>query len=175
MKQNERCPPSPSDRDPRADNSLKHGHTRTGRVSKEYRSWAHMINRCHCPTNQDYHRYGGKGIRVCDRWRRSFADFLADVGPAPSPKHSIDRIDSNGNYEPSNCRWATQIEQLRNRSSTILVDGLSLREVCRERGIPHNTVYARLKAGAPLELALSRLGRKEYRRALVAHLQRTGK
>lgn len=90
--------------------------------TKEYNSWRAMLNRCFNPNTKYYERYGGRGITVCDQWRRSFATFLADVGKAPSPKHSIDRIDNDGNYEPGNCRWVTQAEQNKNRSQSILLE-----------------------------------------------------
>lgn len=90
---------------------LKHGHGGRGeRRSSEYCCWFSMIARCANPARA---HYGGRGIRVCDRWS-SFESFLADMGPKPSPKHSLDRIDVNGNYEPGNCRWATKKEQARN-------------------------------------------------------------
>lgn len=82
----------------------------------EYRAWSGMKARCHNPNNPDYHRYGDRGIRVCDRWIESFERFLADMGPRPSSEHSLDRFPNNdGNYEPDNCRWATAQEQAFNR------------------------------------------------------------
>ena len=74
-----------------------------------------MYNRCYRPNTENYKNYGGRGIEVCERWIGSFANFIADMGDRPSPKHSIDRIDVNGNYEPSNCRWADAMTQRANR------------------------------------------------------------
>lgn len=91
-----------------------HGHARVDKNTPTYRSWINMKNRCCCPNSTNYRHYGGRGISVCDRWRDSYENFLADMGERPEGK-SIDRIDVAGNYEPSNCRWATQSEQLRNR------------------------------------------------------------
>lgn len=83
----------------------------------EYEIWCGMVRRCTNPNNHAWPRYGGRGITVCDRWRESFETFLADVGPRPSDKHSIDRINNDGNYEPGNCRWATAREQVQNSST----------------------------------------------------------
>lgn len=79
-----------------------------------------MKTRCYSARHNGFYLYGGRGIAVCDRWRTSFANFLSDMGERPSRTHSLDRIDSDGNYEPGNCRWATVHEQQRNRRNNKL-------------------------------------------------------
>ena len=95
----------------------RHGHTNgKGYRSREYRSWESMIRRCTKPQSPDYKYYGARGITVCPRWLgdTGFINFFADLGPRPSGT-SLDRIDNEGNYEPSNCRWADEVTQKRNR------------------------------------------------------------
>ena len=91
-------------------------HTKHGlHLHPLYATWLSMIARCDKPGNNRYQYYGGRGITVCDRWRNSVSAFIQDVGDKPTPEHSIDRIDVNGNYEPGNVRWATLKEQRSNR------------------------------------------------------------
>lgn len=92
---------------------------------KEYESWANMKNRCYVVSNPSFANYGGRGVKVCDRWLEAFENFLSDLGPKPSPRHSLDRIDNNGDYEPGNCRWATRSEQQFNRRNARSLNGKS--------------------------------------------------
>lgn len=126
-----------------------------------YLSWLSMNRRCSIPGDQDYATYGGRGISVCERWRgiEGLKNFIADMGAKPSPKHSIDRIDNNGNYEPGNCRWATVEEQCRNRSNTRLItfNGKTqcMTDWAAELKISRGTIFHRIRRGWTVSDALT--------------------
>jgi hypothetical protein len=119
------------------------------RFPLEYMSWAHMLDRCRNKNHKWYHRYGGRGIGVSDRWSRSFAAFMEDMGPRPSPLHTIERVDNDGHYSAENCVWATRAEQGANTSQSqpITFNGktLSVRGWAREIGIGLSTLRNRLQ------------------------------
>lgn len=116
----------------------------------EYITWRSMRARCQNTRNKEYHRYGGRGIVICERWA-SFEAFFADMGCKPSSVHSIDRIDGDGDYEPGNCRWATSVEQSRNRDcvTKIMIGGrrLVIPDIAVNAGIHASTIRARIRAG----------------------------
>lgn len=126
---------------------MTHGKTK----APEYRHWINIITRTENPNTPFYGYYGGRGIRVCDRWRSDFMNFYNDMGPRPTPHHSVDRIDGDGHYEPGNCRWATRKEQQRNLDSNHLVKvkgvAVTLAEAAENAPVPYNTVLYRLKRG----------------------------
>ncbi len=127
-------------------------HRMTG--SPEYRAWSHMKGRCYNHKNKSFPEYGGKGIVVCREWVNDFTCFYADMGPRPSPKHSIDRRDGAGNYSKENCRWATKEEQSQNRPEFVVVlthDGKAqtIAEWARDLGVHPQTLYGRHNLGWP--------------------------
>lgn len=121
-----------------------------------------MIQRCNNPNDPHYDRYGGRGIKVCDKWK-NFDAFYADMGPQKTGM-TIDRINNDGNYEPSNCRWATRKEQTRNRSNTFTLDALgvslTLDEWADRTGISREAIRGRLRRGWRAEDAVSNTSTK---------------
>lgn len=143
---------------------MRGSHTRThgqSKSSQTYSSWMDMRSRCNKPDNEAYPRYGGRGIRVCERWS-AFENFRLDMGDRPAGK-TLDRIDNDGNYEPDNCRWATPAEQARNRRSNILltIDGETkcLLDWCNEKNVAYAAAawWVRVR-GLPPRDALIRVG-----------------
>lgn len=135
-----------------------HGHASGGVVSRTYRSWNGLKDRCLNIHNKNYASYGGRGVSVCDRWLASFDNFLADMGPTPKGM-SLDRFpDMNGNYEPSNCRWAKARDQQNNRRNTVMLEykGLrkSLSEWADDFGMNLDTLYKRIQRGMSVEAAI---------------------
>ena len=135
----------------RSDNNLRHGHCRGNkRKTSTYNAWCMMLARCRNPQNKSYDGYGGRGITICPQWL-SFNNFLADMSPKP-PGLMLERIDNDGNYEPSNCKWATRLEQSNNRRNNTFIerDGrrLTLAQWARELGIKQHQVRRAL--GVPL-------------------------
>ena len=94
--------------------STKHGYANEGKITKVYYVWSAMVQRCVNPKSTKYMDYGGRGIKVCERWL-DFENFISDMGDRPSVDHTLERINNDGHYEVSNCKWATRTEQLRNR------------------------------------------------------------
>lgn len=134
-----------------------HGHTRGEGVSPTYKSWNSMRQRCENKSDPSYERYGGRGITVCARWA-SFENFLSDMGQRPQGK-TLDRIDVNGNYEPSNCKWATPTQQQRNRrdARNVTAKGktLSIHEWAALLGTSAQAIAWRLKQGMTAEEAVT--------------------
>lgn len=124
--------------------SVNHNRTKT----TEYRIWRNMRYRCNNPNSRQYQDYGGRGISVCPRWD-SFVSFLEDMGSRPKGK-SIDRINNDANYEPSNCRWATMFEQNGNTRTNVMIDGKCASQIAREIGVHPNSIYKRLKSEVPI-------------------------
>jgi hypothetical protein len=132
--------------------TTRHGHCVNDKKTSEYHSWRSMIDRCVNRNTTHYAYYGGRGITVCDRWLHSFENFLADMGRKPTPRHTIERINTNGNYELENCCWATRVEQQRNRrdsiQATIENETMSVYQWCERFNVvsPRVAIY-RIKHG----------------------------
>lgn len=149
----------------KSEGKKKHGIAHT----PEYTSYRAMLDRCTNTNNPLFHRYGGRGIAICERWLGvdGPANFYADMGQKPSANHSIERVDNDGNYEPSNCVWATRAEQMQTRSTTRLIEfggkAMSIAAWERHLGFGLGVVRDRLNRGWPVDEALTRLPSKKRR------------
>jgi hypothetical protein len=143
-------------------------HGRRIDCQRTHRSWLAMLSRCLRTTHFAYHRYGGRGIVVCERWKSSYSNFVADMGYRPEGK-TLDRIDNSGNYEPSNCRWSTPREQGNNRKGNkwILYQGqkYTVPQLAKLLGIPVATMYSRVTNRKTGEKSAEYVHRTSYRSA----------
>lgn len=125
--------------------SLLHGET----GKREFNIWVNMRQRCYNESNPSYKNYGLRGIKVCDSWKNSYESFISDIGKVPSSKYTLDRIDSNGNYEPSNCRWTTMKEQQNNRTNNARFEyngaSKTVAQWSEELGFTYNRMYKLLR------------------------------
>lgn len=136
------------------------------RHSPEYSVWCGIKERCNNPNAECYARYGGRGISICPRWQNSFEAFFEDMGPRPTPNHSVERKDNAKGYDPSNCRWATRVEQGQNKRNNILISARGLTKTAaawgRITGIKQATIYYRIHNGWTAERAIT--GAKTFKK-----------
>jgi hypothetical protein len=127
-------------------------------------AWEHMIRRCTEPSHPAWDRYGGRGIKVCDRWLESFAAFAEDMGPKLDPALTLDRIDNDAGYEPGNCRWATRTQQMRNmsRNRLLTIDGetMPVSAWAERSGVNRSTIFARIYKGWAPKAAVFTVGQR---------------
>jgi hypothetical protein len=125
----------------------------------EYKVWNNFKNRCTNPKANNYHRYGGRGIKVCDEWQK-FEGFIKDMGKRPTKYHTIERVDNDGDYCKDNCKWVTRGEQARNRSTNVFVvfDGRRrvIKDVAKEVGLTHQLILRRMSKGMTLQEAINK-------------------
>lgn len=139
-----------------------HGGATKGSVTSEYVSYTHMIQRCTNPNDKDYANYGGRGITICDMWRTSYEAFFMSMGKKPDSTYTIERLDGNKGYEPSNCIWASKVTQNRNKGDTVFatIDGVTknVSEWILDLGLTENSdaVYKRISRGMHPAEALTR-------------------
>lgn len=162
----------------RSQKMITHGHKRRNAVTPEYKTWLGMKRRCYDVKCKDYPNWGGRGIRVCDRWLHSFESFLADMGPKPAG-YTIDRLDPNKDYRPENCRWATLEQQGGEHKRTnkpVTVNGnafASYSEACRFFGVSPTVANMRMKSGISPEIAVSHKERLKPRRSKESYLPKS--
>ena len=130
-----------------------------------YRRWYNIKSRCENPNNEKWHLYGGRGIYVCERWQ-VFENFLEDMGPRPTPSHTVGRIDNNGPYSPENCRWETPVQQANNKRTNIVIGEKTMAEHARELGVTPETIAYRIRHGQD-PLRKEKLRKKNYGRMVL--------
>ena len=137
----------------------RHGGRSGRKFSPEYRAWLAMKERCYNPNYKQFSDYGGRGIKVCDRWLRSFSNVLEDMKEKPSCAHTMDRRDVNGNYTPDNCHWTTRKHQNRNRRDNVILEvngeKRTMGEWAEVRGWKYGLIKDRLLLGWPVDLAVN--------------------
>lgn len=146
---------------------FRHGSTKTtrsyhgGTGTPEYITWSGTKNRCFNKNDVDYPYYGGRGIKVCERWLgvNGFSNFLEDMGERPTPKHTLDRKDNDGNYEPSNCKWETRLTQANNTRQNHILEfngrKQTIAQWAREIGVSRDALKYRIYRGWTVERALT--------------------
>lgn len=157
-------------RDIRGKASITHNMSK----SKEYNTWRHIKERCFNKKSEFYDNYGGRGITMCERWKDSFEHFFADMGYAPSSEHSIDRINVNGNYEPGNCRWATDRQQGQNKRATFYITyGGRIKSTCEWEdllGLKRGRLRAAYKRGVDMVSYIDRIRQGEVKHIFPLNL-----
>ena len=142
---------------------ITHGKTRT----KEHNSWVGLRGRTLNPNDRAWKHYGGRGIKVCSRWEKSFENFLEDMGPAPDKKAQIDRINNDGHYEPSNCRWASPLTNNRNRRNVKKFQGLTTNEWAAVFKVPKSTMHFKVQKAKGLKQVVAKyqldMWKKEFK------------
>jgi hypothetical protein len=127
---------------------IRHGYARENNKSPEYTAWLAMKSRCYNHKNDRYNNYGGRGIKVCEKWLESFENFLADVGFKPTKEHSLDRINVNKDYCKENCKWSTRHEQANNKTTNIKITynnkTQTLLQWCDELNLHYDTMRSRI-------------------------------
>lgn len=159
----------------RREGAIKHGHTIKGKVTPEYQAWCNMKNRILNPNVKEYINYGGRGIKICERWL-IFDNFLADVDLRPSSQYSLDRIDNEGDYEPRNVHWTKKVEQVRNRRKSFKVNGvyIDLKKLSSEISLKEKTIKSLFGCNYTLDDIKELKGLSHYQKSMLGKSIKSG-
>ncbi len=142
---------------------IRHGYARKGNLRREWRIWTGLKDRCCNQRHSSYSDYGGRGVRLCERWRTGFVYFLQDMGDCPAEDSQIDRINGSGDYEPGNCRWVSPSDNCNNRCNNRLLtyqgETLTATQWARRKGVDAGLIYDRLDRQWSVERVLSQPAR----------------